>query len=188
MSFTINSMLIFYSYVKLPEGTVDDHKSCIGWWFGTSLFHIKWETHHPNGLTKIFFTGVTINHRPYPQISYRFHIDYPQNIHISPIEYLCITHRNPSGTISQRCSTGAVRICISGTLFPSAWKRSSTKAAGVVRVRSDARLKGQWEKVKRQSGWWFGTCFIFLYWESSSQLTHIFSEGSKAPTSNCGEK
>ena len=27
------------------------------------------------------------------------------------------------------------------------------------------------------TGWWFGTCFS-IYWEESSQLTHIFQRGS----------
>ena len=27
------------------------------------------------------------------------------------------------------------------------------------------------------SGWWFGTFFFYIYWESYSQLTNIFQRG-----------
>ena len=37
-----------------------------------------------------------------------------------------------------------------------------------------------WTLLRLKSGWWFGTFFYFsIYWESSSQLTFIFSEGLK---------
>ena len=41
-------------------------------------------------------------------------------------------------------------------------------------------------KIVNSASWWFGTFFLFpyigIYWEESSQLTNIFSEGLKPPT------
>lgn len=50
--------------------------------------------------------------------------------------------------------------------------------------RLNAFRLGQPDPTSWISGWWFGTCFFSIYWESSSQMTCISFRGvAQPPTS-----